>query len=433
MEEDTKQIVRDRAAAYFASEEFEDYYDKLHAPLWLLLPVAFIAPLTIVGWSVGMAAWKKLRHGDYQSSRLRERYARLGREGKCFMAHVVIANQILKYEEKASAPALVIGNLDDLGVNRIMEMRGFLADLALIGAEKPEHAATAKLLEDVDYTFQRRRRIPPEIAGDLEVFAFDLEIIGKYLPTATLKIEIIPCLAEPGNRGLICMIPAHLFPSANASTPQGAAKPSSTAGPPPVPAQASPDASPPPVPDHPAGVPPEPTNQVPIRSEAGRDTSAARYLTHTVLPHYFQTEREKIFTLMLSEKVNEFINQTTFDLASQYSLHVPSQMTQVERFRYGDFVAILLLFGSTQFEGESECALLLLGPLHGNHSPNLATLTYKYFVLELTADPVDGHYTKIVDLSHQEYFDMLLGCERNPMSLVDTVCNYVLKIPPPAD
>jgi len=53
--------------------------------------------------------------------------------------------------------------------------------------------------------------IPTKHTGGIDVTAFDLQIAGEFLPTRKLQIEAIPCIAEPGSRGLICMIPFFLI------------------------------------------------------------------------------------------------------------------------------------------------------------------------------------------------------------------------------
>lgn len=42
------------------------------------------------------------------------------------------------------------------------------------------------------------------------VHAFDLQIVGEFLPRGTLDCPMIPCVAEPGDAGMIQLVPAEL-------------------------------------------------------------------------------------------------------------------------------------------------------------------------------------------------------------------------------
>ncbi len=205
-------VIKQRMAQFLKSADFDPYFDRLHIPRAVLWGTGIIAPFTIVGLPLAKSAWKKLWHGDAATKRLRQRYAQLGEAGKVVFTYVVIANTALKYNERANAPALVVGNFNDGKDDQtIMELREKLADAALGLAEDQEGRELSALLHDDDYTFQRRRPIPPHLTGGISLTAFDLQIVGKYLPTRTLQIEAIPCIAEPGARGMICMIPFHLI------------------------------------------------------------------------------------------------------------------------------------------------------------------------------------------------------------------------------
>jgi len=205
-------VIKQRMAKFLKSADFDEYFDKLHIPRVVLWGTGIIAPFTLVGLPVAKSAWKKIWHGDAASNRLRQRYEQLGETGKVVFTYVVIANTALKYNEGTNAPALVVGNFNDgKDDQKIMELRDKLADAALGLAEDQEGRELSVLLRDDDYTFQRRRQIPTHLTGGISLTAFDLQIVGKHLPTRTLQIEAIPCIAEPGERGLICMIPFHLI------------------------------------------------------------------------------------------------------------------------------------------------------------------------------------------------------------------------------
>ena len=202
-------VIKQRMSRYLKSPDFDDYFAKLHLSAPGLWATGIIAPFTVVGLPLARAAWRKIRTGDARTKRLRNRYHQLAENGEVIFTYVIVANSDLKYREGASAPALVAANFkdgkDDL---KIMEMRDRFADAALGVSEDQELSG---LLGDLDYTFGRRRCIPPQFTEGVEVTAFDLQIIGDYLPTRKLQIEAIPCIAEPGQTGLICMIPFKLI------------------------------------------------------------------------------------------------------------------------------------------------------------------------------------------------------------------------------
>lgn len=107
---------------------------------------------------------------------------------------------------------MVVGNFNDGRDDwKIMELREKFADCALGYNSDPNEADLSTLLGDLDYTFQRRREVPKKHNGGIDVTAFDLQIPGEFLPTRKLQIEAIPCIAEPGRKGLICMIPFFLI------------------------------------------------------------------------------------------------------------------------------------------------------------------------------------------------------------------------------
>lgn len=205
-------VIKHRMAQFLASKDFDPYFERLHLSAAGLWAMGLIAPLTVVGLPLAKSAWKKIWAGDARTARLRRRYSRLGQTGQIIFTYVVVTNSSLKYEEQANAPALVAGNFnngrDDL---RIMELRDTLAEHSLGMWTSTETKPLATLLEDLDYTFCRRRQIPSQFTGGIALTAFDLQIVGEYLPTKTLQIEAIPCIAEPGNKGLICMIPYFLI------------------------------------------------------------------------------------------------------------------------------------------------------------------------------------------------------------------------------
>lgn len=204
-------VIKQRMSQYLRSRDFDPYFERLHHSARGLLAMGLIAPLTIVGFPVAMAAWKKLKSGDARTKSLRAQYSRLGEVGRVVFTFPVIANTSLLHKKGASAAALVAGNFNDRRDNiRIMHMIDALAAIALGDSHNPNTAALSKILSDQNYTFKRRRVIPPRFTGGIDLTLFDLQIISDYLPANLLQSPIFPCFAEPGPKGLIVMIPHSL-------------------------------------------------------------------------------------------------------------------------------------------------------------------------------------------------------------------------------
>ena len=197
---------------YLKSPDFDPYFNRLHMHAGGLWATGLIAPLTIIGLPFAKAAWKKIFAGDGRTKRLRKRYARLADRGEVIFTYVVVANSSLLHQEDSNAPALVVGNFND-GVDdlKIMGLCEKFADSALGLNGDPNEADLSKILGDLDYKFKKRRVIPKKHTGGIDVTAFDLQITGEFLPTRRLQIQAIPCIAEPGRKGLICMIPFFLI------------------------------------------------------------------------------------------------------------------------------------------------------------------------------------------------------------------------------
>lgn len=212
MNDEISRELKRRFGVFVNSPDFDVYFKRLHAfnhlqlvGLWMIMPF-------LLQGEASKVAWSKLTSGDARSSSLRRRYARLAEVGEVNFMYVLVCNASLTKEPGVDAPAMVIGNFNsgrDDGA--LLDLREKLADLSMgIGIE-PRDRKVAKLLGDLDYRFKRRRHLPTSYTSGVEVTAFDLMILGDFLPSETLQIEAIPCVAEPGKRGLIAMIPYFLI------------------------------------------------------------------------------------------------------------------------------------------------------------------------------------------------------------------------------
>lgn len=389
MESEQKKILQERVAEFFESKEFDQYFYQLHQPVWVVWLVALIAPFTLIGVPIGIGAWKAIFRGNMASKKLRKRYAKLGREGSIFFSYVVIANQALKYEEGVNAPALVVGNFnngeDD---DKIMDLRETLAELSLFGDTQRKYPRTAKLLKDLEYVFKRRRRIPVEVAGDTEIYAFDLQLLGEFLPTSTLKLEAIPLVAESGRKGLSCMIPAKIVAGI-------------------------------------FGEEADTNNSGEVDSTEWQKTSSRWQLSHAFISDSLQNDRKRFSITMISENGAEALKKVLLMLAQQTGESVDSTSLQVELIQQDLFLLALITFPNPTRDGEAYFGLVVWGPGKNWHSADFDNLPYRYFLLEYRQQALEGFQNSIVDFSHQEYLDCMTGC---PLTSADFIHKVLFDI-----
>lgn len=72
-----------------------------------------------------------------------------------------------------------------------------------------ERQYLASLTEDLKYRPGRRRRLPKSVSNGRTYYAVDLALSPEYLAGGYIDAEmpIVPCLAEPGEKGRIRLIP----------------------------------------------------------------------------------------------------------------------------------------------------------------------------------------------------------------------------------
>jgi hypothetical protein len=202
------QLIRDAYIQFLRSREFDAYFRKLHRPpRWrYILAVPMIVSLAGVGVGLGLiaSAWLSNR----KRKRIRRELIAAAEHSVPVMAYPLMANRALMRRNGTVAPALTIGTFETDARNEEMVT---LAKRMLMVAHQDvsrESALTViKMFEDEEYAEGRRRVVPNDLTGGRRVYAFDLMMIGDYLPTDTLELPMVPCLAEPGETGTIQMIP----------------------------------------------------------------------------------------------------------------------------------------------------------------------------------------------------------------------------------
>lgn len=196
---------------FLRSKAFDPYFRRLHRPpRWrYLIAVPMFLSLAGVGIGLGLiaSAWWSGR----KRNRIREDLIEAAERSVPLMTFPIMANAALLRQKGAVVPALVIATFEPDATAE--EMTDLAVKLDTVDyqrvTEETRHAVEA-MFRDVHYTPGRRRIIPDELTGGRRVYAFDLMMLGDYLPTDTFQIPLVPCIAEPGDHGTIQMLPASI-------------------------------------------------------------------------------------------------------------------------------------------------------------------------------------------------------------------------------
>lgn len=201
-------LIRDAHVGYLRSREFDAYFRKLHRPpRWrYVLAVPMIVSLAGVGVGLGLitSAWLTNR----KRRRIRLEMITAAERSVPVMAYPIMANRALMGRKGKVAPALVIATFEpDVKMDEMAALARRMMMVAHQDVSRETMATVIEMVEDERYTPGRRRVVPEDLSGGRRVYAFDLMLIGDYLPTETLEVPLVPCLAEPGEAGTIQMIP----------------------------------------------------------------------------------------------------------------------------------------------------------------------------------------------------------------------------------
>ncbi|MEM7228581.1 MAG: hypothetical protein AAF432_07175 [Planctomycetota bacterium] len=216
------EFIRSLYLEFLDSPEFEPFFAKIRRKPFFRWIFAVLFSATIVGLPIGIvcafSAVMSLRHRAAYRIALREAAAR----SDVIMTYPVMANTKLYTRPGATAPALVIGSFvadkRGLDVPRLLVdvFERFKDDTGNYRVTLSDDAAATidALLTDDRYVPHHRTQLPLETTEDVPVYAFNLLVVGGFLPTATLELPLLPCLAEPGDDGMIQMIPAWIVKAA---------------------------------------------------------------------------------------------------------------------------------------------------------------------------------------------------------------------------
>jgi hypothetical protein len=205
----TARFIRDGYVEYLRSKNFDPYFRKLHrAPRWRYV---FAVPmiLSVVGAGIGLGLITSAWISGRKRNRIRQDLIDAAERSVPVMTYPVMANVALLRQKGAIAPALVIATFDaDATTEEMADVVLKMDTVDYQDVSAQTRRTVAAMFSDVQYTPGRRRLVPEELTGGRRVYAFDLMMIGDYLPTDTFEIPLVPCVAEPGESGTIQMLPA---------------------------------------------------------------------------------------------------------------------------------------------------------------------------------------------------------------------------------
>ncbi len=204
--------IRTKYLAYLNSPQFDRYLTPLAGRPYWRLALAVAACMTTIGIPIGIVQlYRYLRRG----SALRKAMNQAAARSVPLITYPLMVNSQLLRTPGTIAPGLVVGSFDpeaNTSVSFMTDVVHRVYEIELAGAKTPQEAEVERMMANVAYWQSRRRRLPPELTEGREVYAFDLMIVGDFLPSGLVTIPMIPCLAEPGPAGQIQMIPWWVVP-----------------------------------------------------------------------------------------------------------------------------------------------------------------------------------------------------------------------------
>lgn len=127
------------------------------------------------------------------------------------MAYPLMVNSMLRSPGSEPVPGLFIVSFDSGTGGNVAYMADVACRVMMPPADLPgpDRQFLHDLMDDEEYVRARRRRLPASVTGGRAVYAVDLAVHPLYLPGRHLSDDapMVPCLAEPGEKGEIRCIP----------------------------------------------------------------------------------------------------------------------------------------------------------------------------------------------------------------------------------
>jgi hypothetical protein len=175
--------------------DFEDTQFGLH-PVWL----RFDSPRAVRFLE---------KPADTPAARAGQRIARVrARKGVPVRAALVQANGALFGPGPDDLPGLVLFSIDDrVGDDDLLELAERVSDLKNTTPADPDRAFVAGLTTDERFVYYGRDLLPRSFAGNREVYAAHLHFHRGFLPAGYILGRMFDCVAEPGARGMLELLP----------------------------------------------------------------------------------------------------------------------------------------------------------------------------------------------------------------------------------
>ena len=206
------EFVRQTFAHFIKSPGYTPHFNRMYPKPG----IRYVFALLLMFSGAGIPLAIGLVIGGVLKSRRRRQKRRAlveaAERSELLMTFVLLANNRLGQSRGVVAPGLVIGSFDpDVSLDDLAAIAGEI-DAAAAGEHGDEaQKAINELMSDLDYREGRRRRLPEAITKGQKVDAFDLNIIGDFLPESQPPMPILACLAEPGEGGTIQHVPLALL------------------------------------------------------------------------------------------------------------------------------------------------------------------------------------------------------------------------------
>ncbi len=147
--------------------------------------------------------------GATEGTRARQRIERVRkRRGVAVRAAVVQANRALFAPGPDDDPGLVVFGFDErIGDDELRAIAAKVGSYKNTTPREPELVRVAEMTTDEVFVYYHRDLLPRVVAGRRELYVADLMFHRPFLRHRYLVGEVLDCLAEPGDRGMLELLP----------------------------------------------------------------------------------------------------------------------------------------------------------------------------------------------------------------------------------
>jgi hypothetical protein len=173
--------------------------------------IATVSIFAVIGLAIGVGLWM-----EQQKKKQRQEVLN---HGVRVLAWIVQANTALFQPGRGDFPAQVIITFDDIpDLPDYLERLGKkLYSLKSGYGIDPLERQVAKLVKDETYVPDLRVKLPPEFTGGQVVYSCHVVVERQYLLYGCLRLPFIECMALPGEKGVLCMVPYEMYPEVGLS------------------------------------------------------------------------------------------------------------------------------------------------------------------------------------------------------------------------